>query len=208
MTALTAQDRRDLVRWLACGMVVMFAHAGAAAALIDWRLPVEEGEVGTDAIIVEYMPEQVPTDPVPEVQKVEEKPEPLPELPSEAMLPPPPKPEEQPVPREETPPVPVQTARATATVATWRSQVLTLLEHNKHAYPAQARDRNEQGMTQFGFRIDSDGHLMSSRIVKSSGSAVLDAETLALLQRAQPYPPPPPEMAGREQIFQLNYRLR
>ena len=208
MTWPTAQDRHDLIRWLACGVAVMFAHAGVAAALIDWNMPVAEGEVGNDAIIVEYMPEQVPTDPVPEVRKVEEKPEPLPEQPSEAMLPPPPKPEEQPVPKEETPPAPVVVARAVATVATWRSQVLTLLEHNKRAYPVQARDRNEQGMTQFGFRIDSDGHLMSSRIVKSSGSAVLDAETLALLQRAQPYPPPPPEMVGQEQIFQLNYRLR
>jgi periplasmic protein TonB len=204
---LTAQDRRDLIRWLACGAVVMFAHAGVAAALIDWREPIEEGEVGNDAIVVEFQPEQIPTEPVPEVQKVEEKPEPLPEQPSEAMLPPQPKPDEQPVPKEETPPAPVVVARAVATVATWRSQLMTILEHNKR-YPAAARARDEQGLTQFAFSIDGDGHLLSHRIVKSSGSAALDAETLALLERAQPYPPPPPELAGHEQIFQLNYRLR
>jgi periplasmic protein TonB len=204
---LTAQDRRDLIRWLASGAVVVFAHAGVAAALIDWRQPIEEGEIGTDAIVVEFQPEQIPTEPVPEVQKVEEKPEPLPEQPSEAMLPPQPKPDEQPVPKEETPPAPVVVARAVATVATWRSQLMTILEHNKR-YPAAARAPDEQGLTQFAFSIDGDGHLLSHRIAKSSGSAALDAETLALLERAQPYPPPPPELAGHEQIFQLNYRLR
>jgi periplasmic protein TonB len=207
MTWLSPQDRRDLLRWLACGAVVVFAHAGVAAALIGWSVPIEEGEVGADAIVVEFQQEQPPTDPVPEVQKVEEKPEPLPEQQSEAMLPPQPKPDEQPVPREETPPVEQRVERAVATVATWRSQIITLLEHNKR-YPPKARDRDEQGLTQFGFRIDADGHLMSHRIVKSSGSATLDAETLALLERLQPYPPPPPGMVGEEQILQLNYRLR
>jgi periplasmic protein TonB len=207
MTWLSAQDRRDLIRWLACGVVVVFAHAGVAAGLIDWSAPVEEGEVGADAIVVEFQQEQLPTDPVPEVQKIEEKPEPLPEQQSEAMLPPQPKPEEQPVPHEETPPVEQRVERAVATVATWRSQIITLLEHNKR-YPAKARDRDEQGVTQFGFRIDADGNLMSQRVVKSSGSATLDAETLALVERLQPYPSPPPEMVGQEQIFQLNYRLR
>ena len=207
MTWLEAQDRRDLVRWLACGAVVVFAHAGMAAALIDWSMPIQEGEVGTDAIIVEYQEEQLPTDPVPEVQKIEEKPEPLPEQQSEAMLPPQPKPEEQPIPREETPAVVPRIERAVATVATWRSEIITLLEHNKR-YPARARDRDEQGMTQFGFRIDADGRVMSRRIVKSSGSTTLDGETLALLERLQPYPPPPPELVGQEQIFQLVYRLR
>jgi protein TonB len=33
--------------------------------------------------------------------------------------------------------------------------------------------------------------LLSSRIVTSSGFAALDEETLALVQRAEPFPPPP-----------------
>jgi periplasmic protein TonB len=207
LTWLSTQDRRDLIRWAACGVVVVFAHAAVAAALIDWSAPIEEGEPGTDAIIVEFQQEQLPTDPVPEVQKVEEKTEPLPEQQSEAMLPPQPKPDEQPVPHEETPPVERRVERAVASAATWRSQIITMLEHNKR-YPPKARDRDEQGATQFGFRIDADGRLMSHRIVKGSGSATLDAETLALLERLQPYPPPPPVLVGQEQIFQLNYRLR
>ena len=75
-----------------------------------------------------------------------------------------------------------------------------MLEHNKR-YPAEARARGEHGVTRLAFSIDAEGHLLSSRIVASSGSAALDAETLALVQRAQPFPPPPPELAGSEIKF-------
>ena len=36
----------------------------------------------------------------------------------------------------------------------------------------------------------------NARIVRSSGSSLLDRETLALVERAQPLPPPPPDMSG------------
>jgi protein TonB len=207
MIALTAEDRRDAMRWLACGVTVALAHAAIAAALIGWREPVEEGEVGIDAIIVEFQPEQIQTDPIPEpVEKIEEKEEPLPEQQSEAMLAPQPKPEPEP-PREEVPVVIPQPSRARAEVATWKSQVVTLLEHNKR-YPPEARSRGEQGVTQLAFSIDRAGHLLSSRIVASSGSAALDAETLALVQRAQPFPPPPPELAGSEMTVPLRFNIR
>ena len=65
MIGLTAADKRELIRWLVCGVVVLFAHAGIAAALIDWRDPIEEGEVGTDAIVVEFQPEQREIEPTP-----------------------------------------------------------------------------------------------------------------------------------------------
>jgi protein TonB len=206
--ALSAQDRRDLIRWLACGVVVLFAHAGVAAALIEWREPIEEGEVGTDAIVVEFQPEQKEIDPTPvPIEKVEEKEEPLPEQQSEAMLPPkPPEPLPEP-PREEVPVVAPRPVQARATVATWRSQIVTILERNKR-YPSEARARGEQGVTRLAFRIDSEGHLMSSRVVASSGSATLDAETLALVQRAQPYPPPPPELAGSELTVPVSFSIR
>jgi protein TonB len=94
-----------------------------------------------------------------------------------------------------------------ANAATWENQIVTILEHNKR-YPADARSRGEQGVTRLAFRIDAEGHLVSSRIVATSGSAALDAETLALLQRAQPFPPPPPELAGREMMVPLRFSIR
>jgi protein TonB len=39
---------------------------------------------------------------------------------------------------------------------------------------------------------------MSSRIATSSGFAALDEEPLALVQRAEPFPAPPPEVSGSE----------
>jgi protein TonB len=200
---INAQDRRELIRWLVCSAVVVFAHAGVAAALIEWREPVEEGEVGTDAIVVEFQPEQKEIDPTP---VPEEKEEPLPQLQSEAMLPP--KPEVLPEPpHEEVPTVAPRPVQARAVVATWRNQIVTILERNKR-YPSEARARGEQGVTRLAFSIDAEGHLLSSRIVASSGSAALDAETLALVQRAQPFPPPPPELAGSEMTVPVSFNIR
>ena len=92
-------------------------------------------------------------------------------------------------------------------MATWQSQIVTILEHNKR-YPAEARARGEHGVTRLAFSIDGNGRLLSSRIVASSGSAALDAETLALVQRAQPYPPPPPELAGSEMTVPVSFNIR
>ena len=84
----SAWDRGDLIRWLVCGAIVVLAHTGIVAALVEWRPPPEVGEVGNDAIIVEFQPEQIQTEPTPPVEKVEEKEEPPPVQQSEVMLPP------------------------------------------------------------------------------------------------------------------------
>jgi periplasmic protein TonB len=207
MSALTAQDRRELMRWLVCGTVVLCAHAAIAAALMEWREPIEEGEAGVDAIIVEFQPEQIQTDPTPQpIEKVEEKQKPLPEQQSEVMLAPRPEPLPEP-PHEEVAAAPLRLSQARAELETWKSQIVTILEHNKR-YPTEARSRGEQGTTRLAFSIDRDGHLLSSRIVTSSGSAALDGETLAMVRRAQPFPPPPPELAGNEMTVPLRFNIR
>jgi protein TonB len=207
MIALSAEDRRDLVRWLVCGVLVMFAHAAIAAVLIEWREPVEDvGEVGNDAIYVELMPEVLLTEPTPQPVEKIEKPDPLPEQPSEAVLPPEPKADPEP-PREQIVIQEKVEQRATASVATWQSEVVTILEHNK-CYPTEASARGEHGTSLVAFSIDRDGHLLSSRIVKSSGYAALDAEALALVKRAQPYPAPPPDRVGFELSFPYYFNIR
>ena len=52
MIALTAQDRSELQRWLLCGVFVLGAHALLAAALVQWREPVDDGDYGSDAIVL------------------------------------------------------------------------------------------------------------------------------------------------------------
>jgi protein TonB len=78
-------------------------------------------------------------------------------------------------------------------VPSWKRQVVILLERNKR-YPATARAHNEEGTARLAFTLDREGHVVASRIVKSSGSAALDKESIDLVHRAQPFPPMPPEL--------------
>ena len=80
-------------------------------------------------------------------------------------------------------------------IPTWKTQIVALLERNKR-YPPAARSRHEHGIAQVSFSLDRQGRVLDSRIVRSAGAALLDEEAVALLNRAQPFPPPPPELAG------------
>jgi len=55
-------------------------------------------------------------------------------------------------------------------------------------YPRAARQAHIQGVVMLHFIMDADGKVTSFDIAKSSGRPVLDAEALALIQRAQPLP--------------------
>ncbi len=55
-------------------------------------------------------------------------------------------------------------------------------------YPRAARQAHIQGVVMLHFIMDADGKVISFEITKSSGRPVLDAEALALIQRAQPLP--------------------
>jgi protein TonB len=55
-------------------------------------------------------------------------------------------------------------------------------------YPRAARQAHIQGVVMLHFIMDADGKVLSFEIAKSSGRPVLDAEALALIQRAQPLP--------------------
>lgn len=85
--------------------------------------------------------------------------------------------------------------RPSNALPTWKIQVAALLERNKH-YPANAQSRREQGVVQLFFSLDRKGMVIGSRVATSSGSPALDEEAMALVRRAQPFPPPPPELSG------------
>jgi TonB family protein len=63
-------------------------------------------------------------------------------------------------------------------------------------YPLWARKRGVEGITRLYFVILSNGVGQSVRIIRSSGSGVLDEEALATVKRASPFPPAPKEISS------------
>jgi protein TonB len=115
----------------------------------------------------------------------------------------PPVTQRQPEPAGSPPPTPTPqstVSQGAATSAssvrvTWQAQLLAWLEKYKR-YPRVAQEQRQQGVVYLRFAIDRGGKVLSSQINKSSGFELLDDEVLALIQRAQPVPSPPPEVAG------------
>lgn len=77
--------------------------------------------------------------------------------------------------------------------ASYFSQLNGWLNRHKR-YPAAAKKAKQQGVVIVNFTIDRRGALLSSRIERSSGQALLDDAALALLQRAAPMPRIPDSM--------------
>lgn len=93
---------------------------------------------------------------------------------------------------------PVQGAsseNATATVQTWENRLLTHLEQHKR-YPGAAQRRRQEDVVYLRFTMDRSGNVLQWNIWRSRGYALLDEEVDALIKRAAPLPPPPPEMDG------------
>jgi protein TonB len=191
------------------------------------------GDEGSEAIVVDLAPftapsteskndlapgpEQQQSTATPDVQppKPEEKPqeniERPPVLPdADVQLPlevkPPDKPVEQP-----SPPVPQATAPprprpSAAQVASWHRRIAVQVERHKR-YPASARARHETGTAELAFTLDRTGKVVASRIVRTSGFAALDQETIGTVRRAQPFPPPPTNMPGETFDFTVPIRF-
>ncbi|XUM24793.1 energy transducer TonB family protein [Bradyrhizobium oligotrophicum S58] len=66
-------------------------------------------------------------------------------------------------------------------------------------YPSQAS--GEGGTAKVLFHIDREGHLISAVLAETTGDPVLDQEALAIVKRAQPFAPPPPELADGDLTF-------
>jgi periplasmic protein TonB len=108
----------------------------------------------------------------------------------------------------------LQQAPATATVPTspklapaitsWQQAVVARLARFQR-YPAQAKGAT--GVVNLSFSIDRRGHVLNSRVIKSSGSAVLDTEALSLLARAAPLPPPPAGVPDSDLTFVVPIRF-
>src|SRR5882724_8024702 len=71
----------------------------------------------------------------------------------------------------------------------WRKQISIRLSSSKR-FPLGAL--GQRGTTKVGFIVDRNGKLVSRWLEESTGIAALDEESLAIVERAQPFPIPPP----------------
>lgn len=141
----------------------------------------------------------------------EEKPQPAPVT----EKPKPKKPKKAAAPRTTAPPRaervgPTADARAGANAAaaaatpSYRERLAAHLQRFKQ-YPARAG--GEVGTAMLSFTVNRHGQVLGSRLARSSGSAALDDETMAMIRRAQPLPSFPPEMAQSSIGFTVPVRF-
>ncbi|MGE3247491.1 MAG: energy transducer TonB [Beijerinckiaceae bacterium] len=91
----------------------------------------------------------------------------------------------------------------------WQRSLMAHLGRNKR-YPRQARARKEQGEVLVEFVVDRTGRVVSRKLMKSSGSALLDKEVMEMLLRAQPLPKFSGRMSAAQVhvVLPIRYRLR
>ena len=147
-------------------------------------------------------------------------------------VPEPPKPVEKPEEKvEDKPPAPATTAPAameapeapkaaapvegapsrhpSMTPATWQSALLGHLERHKR-YPREAQNRHQEGVVYVRFTMNRKGEVLSRQLEEGTGYPLLDDEALALLDRAQPLPPPPSDVEGEaiELVVPVEFFIR
>ncbi len=79
----------------------------------------------------------------------------------------------------------------------YQTLVFGMLELKKE-FPEDARRRGAYGTALVAFELNDDGTVKNEKLLRSSGDAALDVESLALVQRAAPFPKPPP---GAQKVF-------
>lgn len=79
--------------------------------------------------------------------------------------------------------------------ATWQSALLGHLERHKR-YPRKSRRKRQEATTYVRVKINRDGSVVDYSLEKPCAYEALNQETLALIARAQPLPPPPLDIAG------------
>lgn len=202
--------------------------APMAAMMVELAPMPTAPETPPSAVAPGPVQKETPPEPVPEPEI-----ESLPELPvikqAEVVLPPEPIEKAEPVeelqakeddtapPAIKAPPAEAVAAPVDGTVslvssqvqAAWESVLLGHLEHHKR-YPRRARRSGHEAIVFVRVKINRDGYLIEHRLVRASDYDTLNRETLALISRAQPLPPPPAEVIGDtiEFVVPVAYSLR
>ena len=93
-------------------------------------------------------------------------------------------------------------ATSAAALASYNQLVAAHLQRFKQ-YPSGAKAAGEQGTSRLSFTLGRSGQVLGSRLAGSSGHPSLDGETLAMVRRAQPFPPMPPELKQTSMSFSI-----
>jgi protein TonB len=90
----------------------------------------------------------------------------------------------------------------------WEAEVLASLDRVKR-YPASALSRGQEDVVSVRIRVARSGEVLSEQIADSRGYDALDDEALALIARADPLPPPPPEIGEHdlEFVVPIDFRI-
>jgi periplasmic protein TonB len=155
---------------------------------------------------------KMPVAPVPESEAVQPTPPPRP--PARVVKRPPV--EKTPPPVPSPPPQVSQATRAPTQAApqpgamptTWQDALRAHLARFKR-YPMLAQRRGEEGTALVRFAINRAGMVRSVAVVRGTSHGDLDEEAQRWIERAQPLPPPPPEVAGDsiELVIPLKFEL-
>jgi periplasmic protein TonB len=231
---LLPEEDPELRRWFLAAAFVAAAHGGLALWLMN-KHDVNLAGAPPAAIMIELAPLEVT--PGPQMTQAEpedvEPPQPMvvPELPPAPkpavvlMTPPKPKPKpkkivkeipkpvvkrtrEPPAPRTSAPPRSTEIrASNAAEAAAYRSAWTAEMSWSRH-YPEAARARGEQGTVRLALTIGRSGHVMSARLVGSSGSSTLDQAALEMARHASGRPLPPEMGSSISLVVPVRYSIR
>jgi periplasmic protein TonB len=203
LTWFEDDDPRDIFRWAVAASIVVLIYAALIGGYLLWHPQADEdlGDEST-AIAIELTPQETEQQ---EQAKVD-APQPPQDTTPDVTLP-----EEKPPEKvEPTNPSERTTARVEAAAPhidpSWTALLFKQLQRFK-SYPSGARARNEEGVVNLNFTVDRNGHVVSWKIVTSSGHPDLDAEVRTMIERAQPLPAFPASMTQAQQEFLVPIRF-
>jgi periplasmic protein TonB len=181
--------------------------------------PVKQQEV-VEEQIAPTPPQEKPEVVAPPEQKLEMKPATEPAKPVPEAKPTPVKPkvvrpeakkpnDSTPAPRTAAPPRVERQAQA-ASAASAGATASAIAAYNQrvrahlmrfHQYPAAAN--GQRGLARLSFTLNRNGQVTGSRLGGSSGVAALDAQAMAMVRQAQPFPAFPPEVSYTSMPFNV-----
>jgi len=192
------------------------ASQASEAKPVEEPPPVEKSEVPLEPQQVEEdevtLPKPTPvTEEKPPEEKVEETPEPQQQETVAANAQEAAAPAPVPAPPDPTPVTASQglTPSQRRSHESWQKSLVMHLNRHKR-YPDGARKTRTMGEAMVEFVMDRSGAVLSRKLVKGTGSTMLDAEAVEMLARAAPLPLPPVDVRGEtfNLVVPVRFRLR